>query len=132
MASARDTALPARLIALVTSAMVALYLLVALGGASSGPRAVAMAHLSALTQAPAPAQNPTPPPVAIEGGTHSSQRGEAEPDTGREGAAALASHPLSWALACSISVSQTWCGNRRTFATRLPRSHLSQAPPRAA
>ncbi|WP_313460302.1 hypothetical protein [Stenotrophomonas sp.] len=132
MASARDTALPARLIALVSSAVVALCLLVALGGGSSARLAGAMGPLSALTQAPAPAQNGTPAPVAIESGTHGSQRGEAEPDTGRDGNTALASHALAWALADSRGMPQTPHGNSLTFATRLQRSHLSQAPPRAA
>lgn len=132
MASARDTALPARLIALVSSAVVALCLLVAFSGGSGTPLAGAMGHLSALTQAPAPAQNGIPAPVAIESGTHGGQRGEAEPDTGRDGSPALASLPPVWAQVGSRRVPQTSRGNSLTFATRLPRSHLSQAPPRAA
>ncbi len=131
MASARDTALPARLIALVSSAVVTLCLLVAFSGGSGAPLAGMMGHLSALTQAPAPAQNGTPAPVAIESGTHGGQRGEAEPDTGREGSSALASRPFAWALAGSRGLPQTARGNSLTFATRLSRSHLSQAPPRA-
>ncbi len=130
MASARDTALPARLIALVFSAVVALCLLVAFG--SGAPLAGTMGHLSALTQAPAPAQNGTPAPVAIESGTHGSQRGEAEPDTGRDGSAALANRPFAWGLAGSRKVPPSSRGSSLTFATRLPRSHLSQAPPREA
>lgn len=132
MASARDTALPARLIALVSSAVVALCLLVAFSGGSGTPLAGAMGHLSALTQTPAPAQNGTPAPAAFESGAHGGQRGEAEPDTGREGSPALASHPFAWALAGSHKVPMSSRGNSLTFATRLPRSHLSQAPPRAA
>lgn len=132
MASARDTALPAPLIALVSSAVVALCLLVAFSGGRGAPLAGMMGHLSALTQAPAPAQNGTPAPVAIESGTHGGQRGEAEPETGRDGNAALASHALAWALAGSRGMPQTLRGNSLVFATRLPRSHLSQAPPRAA
>ena len=132
MASARDTALPARLIALVSSAVVALCLLVAFSGGSGAPRAAAMGDLSALTPAPAPAQNGTPARGAIESGAHGGQRGEAEPDTGRDGSPALASLPLVWAQAGSRRVPQTSRGNSLTFATRLPRSHLSQAPPRAA
>ncbi|WNH51199.1 hypothetical protein [Stenotrophomonas oahuensis] len=132
MASARDTALPARLIALVSSAVVALCLLVAFSGGSGTSLAGAMGHLSALTQAPAPAQNGTPTPVAIESGAQGGQRGEAEPDTGRDGSTTLASLPLVWAQAGSRGMLQTSRGNSLTFATRLPRSHLSQAPPRAA
>lgn len=132
MASARDTALPARLIALVSSAMVALCLLVAFSAGRGTPLANAMPSLAAWSQAPAAAQSGTPAPVAIESGTHRSQRGEAEPDTGRDGSTTLASHPSAGALAGSRGVPQTSRGNSLTFATRLPRSHLSQAPPRAA
>lgn len=132
MGSARDIALPARLIALVSTAVVALCLLVAFSGGSGAPLAGTMGHLSALTQAPAPAQNGTPTPVAIESGTHGGQRGEAEPDTGRDGGPALASHPFAWPQAGSRRLPHSARGNSLTFATRLPRSHLSQAPPHAA
>lgn len=132
MGSARDIALPARLIALVSSAVVVLCLLVAFTGSGGAPLAGTMGHLSALTQAPAPAQNGTPGPVAIESGTHGSQRGEAEPDTAREGSATLAARAPACALPASLPGALPLREAGLAFATRLPRSHLSQAPPRAA
>ncbi|GEM_PF-4814541 len=132
MGSARDIALPARLIALVSSAVVVLCLLVAFTGGSGAQLAGATGHLSATAQGPVPSQNGTPAPVAIESSAHGSQRGEAEPDTGRDGNPALASRVLAWTVAGSRTAARTSRGIGQTFTTRLPRSHLSQAPPHAA
>lgn len=130
MASAADTALPARLIALVSSAVVALCLLVALGGGGA-PLQGAAASLSALTQAPAPAQSGQPVPVAIDSSAQSSQRGEAESEAGPEDAA-LVSRLRQWGLAASRPDRVALTHTGLTFPPRLRRSPPSQAPPRAA
>ncbi|WP_282297330.1 hypothetical protein [Stenotrophomonas sp. PS02289] len=130
MASAADTALPARLIALVSSVVVALCLLVALGGGTA-PLAGAATSLSALAQAPAPAQRGQPVPVAIDSSAHGSQRGEAESEAGPEDAA-LVPHLRGWDLAasCPDRVAVTHTG--LTFPPRLRRLPPSHAPPLVA
>lgn len=130
MASAADTALPARLIALVSSAVAALCLLVALGGGGS-PLQGAAASGSALTQAPAPAQSGQPVPVAIDSSAHGSQRGEAESEAGQDDAA-LVSHPRGWDVAASSPDRVAMSHTGLTFPPRLRRLPPSQAPPVAA
>lgn len=130
MASAADTALSARLIALVTSAVVALCLLVALGGGGSSLQGAA-ASGAALAQAPAPAQSGQPVPVAIDSSAHGSQRGEAESEAGPEDAAQV-SQLRGWDLAvsCPDRVAMTHTGV--TFPPCLRRLPPSQAPPLVA
>jgi len=131
MASASDIALPARLIALVTRAMVVLCLLVACNGGNTVLATGAGAPWSASMQAAAPAQSGTPVPVAIDSSAHGAQRGEAEPEAER-GNAAPVSRLHGWAPGTSAAGPAAITRTGLPFAPRLRRLPPSQAPPQLA